>query len=157
MWRDRIAHADSLRKIQNSLPDFLHRGRIFGLHCNEAVGYDRAEEEGNPRALREIAALLGPDEFTPVDRTQLVERAEDFIRQRHHNVFDFLRHLFDVDSLGCLGSVGTESDPDQSDCTELQTLRKGYHRQLRLLISARYSGFNEATVSRTAVQTNPCA
>jgi hypothetical protein len=68
--------------------------------------------------LGEVAAFLGAHEFAPVHRAKFIERAEDFIRKRHDHVFDFFRHLFDVDPLWRLRGVGAERYPEKGDCAK---------------------------------------
>ena len=46
--------------------------------------------------------------FFPVHRAELVQRAEDLVRQRHHHVFHFFGQLFNVDMLRGLGALGAE-------------------------------------------------
>ena len=53
----------------------------------------------NPRALLEITPLLVPDVFLPVHGAEFVERAEDFVWQRHDHILDLARELADIDSL----------------------------------------------------------
>ena len=134
--RDRIANANAFGQIQDPLPDFLHRWSVFRLHRDESIGNHSPEQECNSRPFGEVTAFLGPDVFAPVDRAELIERAEYFIWQRNHHIFDFLRHLLDVDSLRRGRGASIERYSKQRDYAEFQTFRKGYHRQLRLLISA---------------------
>ena len=118
MGRDRIANANAFGQTQNALPDLLHGRSVFGLDRDKAVGNDSAEKQSNPRSLGEVAAFLGAHEFAPIHRAKFVERAEDFIRKRHDHVFDFFRHLFDVDPLWRLRGVGAERYPEKGDCAK---------------------------------------
>ena len=55
------------------------------------------EQERDARTFGEIAPLFAADVFLPIYPAEFVQRAEDLVRQRHHDVVDFLRELFDVD------------------------------------------------------------
>ena len=124
--RNRIAHANALGEREDALANLLHRGRIFRLHRDEAIGDHRAEQKGDARTFGEIASLFVPDVFAPVHPAQLVQCAKNLVRQWHHDVIDFFRELLDVDVFRSFGRVGADSGRPATRATvSLQILANG--------------------------------
>ncbi|PYK17861.1 MAG: hypothetical protein DME55_08670 [Verrucomicrobia bacterium] len=87
MWRDRISDANPLRQCHDTLANILYRRRVFRLHRDETISDHCPQQECNTRPLGEIWPFIAADVFLPIDRSELVQRPENFVRQWHHNVF----------------------------------------------------------------------
>ena len=150
---DRAPHPNALGQTNDTLADLLHTRRVLRLHRDEAVGDDRPEEERDPRALGEIGSFVRADEFLPVHAIELVERAEDFVGQRHDHVVDIFREAFDVDAAGRFRRRGLKAQESQHAAGQKNYFSERSHPQLRLLLSRRYSGLvGHFMQNRTAAQ-----
>ena len=103
-----IAHANSLRQRQHTLPNVFYGRRILRLNCDKTIGNHRSEQKGNTRSLGKICPLFRAHEFLPVDRPEFIQGAKHLIGQWHHHVLHFFRELFYIDMLGSLRRLGAE-------------------------------------------------
>jgi hypothetical protein len=67
----------------------------------KSIGDHITEKQRGPRAFAKIDPFFCPNELFPVYRAQFVERGENFIRQRDHDIFHFLVLLY-VEYAGAL-------------------------------------------------------
>ena len=86
--------------------------------------------------------------FPPVNCAQFVQRAEDFVRQRHDNVFHSRGQLINVNVLRGLGGIYAKSKPPKQTYAQFEMSYKRHDEQFRLLLLTSYSGFNEANLNR---------
>jgi hypothetical protein len=95
------------------LPDLFYCRRVLRLHCDKSIGDHITEKQRGPRAFAKIDPFFCPNELFPVYRAQFVERGENFIRQRDHDIFHFLVLLY-VNMLGRWR--GLRAEPYHCEC-----------------------------------------
>jgi hypothetical protein len=113
------------------------------LHGNESVGFEGAEDQSDARSLGEVAPFVAPHVLLPVNGPEFVQGAEDFVWQRHHDIFNLPGELLNVYVLWRLGRLRAQRHANEGDNSDIEVFKDLGHRELRLLISRPYSGLME--------------
>src|SRR5262245_22327158 len=130
MWRDRISDTNPLRQCHDALANLLYCRRVFRLHRDKTIRDYRPQQERDPRPLGEIWSLIAADVFLPIDRAELVQCPENFVRQWHHNVFHSRGQLVNINVLRSLRAMRTQGKAADHSYDELQMFSKRNHWEL---------------------------